>query len=156
MKVEDAGGFNGTTPLSSTAQVTVNVVNINDNPPLLNNGGVYGATVNKTTAIGTVVVNIECTDNDLSPFGNSTITSHDFSSSVPFSLTGSGGDWVVSVSQNLAAILTLCLTYRTSRAPTREDDLSLVKCFCSYQTSVLQYSLKLCTLGHCQRVQRSV
>ena len=32
VKVEDlgglAGGFNGTTPLSSTAQVTVNVVNI--------------------------------------------------------------------------------------------------------------------------------
>ena len=104
VKVEDAGGFNETTPLSSTAQVTVNVININDNPPILNNGGVYGTTVNKTTAIGTPVVNIQCSDNDLPPFGNPTITSADFSTSVPFNLTGSGGNWMVSVSQNLAAI----------------------------------------------------
>ena len=104
VKVQDAGGFNDTSLLSSTAQVTVNVLNVNDHLPVLSNGGIYGATVNKTTPTNTVVVNIVCTDGDSPPYSNPTIASHDFTSSVPFSLTGTGGNWAVQVSQDLTGI----------------------------------------------------
>ena len=104
VKVHDAGGFNGTNPLSSAATVNVNVLNINDHLPVLSNGGFYSATVNKTTTINSVVVSIMCTDVDLPPYGNPTLDTHDFTTSMPFSLMQTEENWVVQVSQNLMDI----------------------------------------------------
>ena len=110
IKVDDAGGYNGTNILSDTVSVTISVLNVNDHSPVLNNGGLYGASVNKTTAIGTTIITVKCTDDDAVPFGNPTITQNGFDSSFPFNLLSSGGNGSITVAEDLT-ILNGSLTY---------------------------------------------
>ena len=90
LQVTDSGSFDGSTVLSSTALVTVDVVNTNDNNPMFSDGGIYGRTVPETTPIGTSIVTISCTDDDLAPYGSPSISSDAFDT-VPFSLQDVGG-----------------------------------------------------------------
>ena len=101
VSVRDSGGYNGTNVLSNEALVTITVINANDNLPVLSNGGIYGATISKTTPINTTVLSIQCSDNDLPDYGSPDITEHDFNTNVPFSLTGSDGSYSVIVSDTL-------------------------------------------------------
>lgn len=98
--VNDAGSYDGSNVLSSTAEVTLFVININDNAPILTNSGLYGATVNKTTPIGTSVINIQCSDNDLPPYGNPMLIFFDLSS-VPFNVSSNGGIGNLYISHDL-------------------------------------------------------
>ena len=103
VNVEDAGGYNNSNVLSDTASVVITIINVNDHTPVLNNDGLYGAIVNKTTPVNEVILTIECTDDDLSPYGNPNITKHDFNSNVPFELMviRDNESWEVRVSTDL-------------------------------------------------------
>ena len=100
--VADDGSHDGTNRLTDTATVTVTVENTNDNSPQFSNGGIYGVIVSKSTAVGTDVLDISCTDRDARPFGSPIITSQDLSSSnIPFSLVQQGTDYSVQLTKQL-------------------------------------------------------
>ncbi|XP_003384857.1 PREDICTED: protocadherin Fat 4-like [Amphimedon queenslandica] len=103
--VEDSGSYNGSNVLSGTTQVTVNVLNINDNQPMLNNNGLYGTTVNKTTAIGTSILSIECSDADLSPYSSPVYSDTSGFEAIPFNFSSlSNGAGSVIVSEDLRTL----------------------------------------------------
>ena len=83
--VEDAGSYDGSNQLTASATLLVDVINTNDNAPVLVGGGIYGTTVSETTAIGTTVLNVRCTDSDEPPFASPFINSTGFSNT-PFTL----------------------------------------------------------------------
>ena len=83
--VTDAGSYDGSNQLSGRATMLVDVVNTNDNAPMLTGGGIYGTTVSETTSVGTTVLSITCIDNDDPPFASPFINSTDFDDT-PFSL----------------------------------------------------------------------
>ena len=64
--VIEASDQDPVSPLSSTATLVVTVTDINDNAPSCN-PSVYGASVNESVAIGTMIVQLSCSDADLSP-----------------------------------------------------------------------------------------
>ncbi len=103
--VQDSGSHDGTNVLSDEANVTINVDNVNDNTPVLNNDGLYGFTVNKTTPIDTIIITITCTDDDLPPYSNPSIPISGFTSSIPFALVESGDEWEVKVLSDLTVIV---------------------------------------------------
>ena len=100
VRVEDADIFDRSNQLSGTATVLVNVLNSNDNLPMLSDGGIYGATISKDTPPGTEIVTFRCTDADASPFGAPTVAETSFADT-PFELRSSGDDYAVQVSQTL-------------------------------------------------------
>ena len=100
VQVEDGGGFNGNNVLNDTATVIVNIENVNDNPPLLSSGGVYGATVSESVAVGTPILNISCTDGDDEPFGSPSIASAGIPRT-PFQLVGPASQKTLEVAQVL-------------------------------------------------------
>ena len=102
VRVEDRGSFDGSNILFSTAPVRVNVVNTNDNQPVFSDGGIYGRTIHETTAVGTSILTLSCSDDDLRPFGSPVISSDAFSN-IPFSLTVVGaGEAEIRVSAPLS------------------------------------------------------
>ena len=102
VRVEDTGSFDGTNVLFGTAAITVNIDNINDNQPMFSDGGIYGRTVHETTAIGTSILSVFCTDEDLDPFGSPVISSDAFND-IPFSLRQVAQDEAeISVSEPLS------------------------------------------------------
>jgi protocadherin Fat 4 len=102
--VKDEGDYDGSNILSSTAKVTVTIDNTNDNYPVLNNNGIYGATVNKTTPIGTHVIAINCSDGDAYPYAGPFLVLSPYSDVAPFNLSSQGGTGSVVVSQDLTLI----------------------------------------------------
>lgn len=105
VRVVDGGSHDGSNVLMDTAQVTITVINVNDNSPLFDNDGIYGSTVNKTTPIGSLVLSIQCTDNDLPSFGNPVISGMN-TPSIPFNLSSQvGGSVNVQVSQDLTTLV---------------------------------------------------
>ena len=108
VKVQDGGNYNGSNRLSSMATITVAVLNINEYAPQFSNGGIYEATVSKNTSKGTNVVNIQCSDADLPPFGNPSISSSGFGGT-PFNLT-KNGSVVVSQSPLSTGVYIITLT----------------------------------------------
>lgn len=102
VQAADAGSFDSSNVLSSTAVIAVRVNNTNDNQPVFSDGGIYGRTVLETTPIGMSILTIICTDDDLVPFGSPSIGSDGFSG-VPFSLQEvSMGEAEVVVSESLS------------------------------------------------------
>ena len=100
--VEDAGSHDGSNRLSASATVLVNIVNTNDNGPVLADGGIYGTTVSQTTSVDTTVLRIVCTDDDDPPFASPTITSTEFTNT-PFRLTSLvNGEAIVVVDEPLS------------------------------------------------------
>ena len=63
---------NGQSPLSSTAQVRITVLDNNDNAPVIS--PLITATVAENSAIGTFVTNLECTDSDSGSNGDVELT----------------------------------------------------------------------------------
>lgn len=59
-------------PLSSTASLVITITDVNDNTPSCN-PSIYSASINESIAIGTTIVQLSCSDADLSP---NTITSY--------------------------------------------------------------------------------
>ena len=53
-------------PLSSTATLQVTLTDINDNAPICN-PCIYGVSVKESVAIGTTVIQLNCSDADLKP-----------------------------------------------------------------------------------------
>lgn len=53
-------------PLSSTATLQVTLTDINDNAPICN-PCIYGASIKESDAIGTIVIQLNCSDADLKP-----------------------------------------------------------------------------------------
>ena len=104
IKVQDSGSHDAKNVLSDMVNVTITVENVNDNTPVLNNNGLYGTTVNKTTAIDETVITITCTDDDLPPYANPSIPTNGFTSDIPFKLVESGDEWEVRVSSDLTVI----------------------------------------------------
>ena len=95
VQVQDGGGFDGSNKLTDTATVIVNVVNVNDNPPRLGDGGIYGTTIDINTAVGSAILRFGCTDGDAAPFGTPNVSDSSFTDT-PFQLihnsdSGSGG-----------------------------------------------------------------
>ena len=101
--VEDGGSYDGSNVLFSIVEVTITVSNVNDNNPILNNGGLYGAVVNKTTTVGTVVINVHCRDDDLAPYGNPLLM-QSYDSSIPFNLTSFSSNSSLQVSDDLTTL----------------------------------------------------
>ena len=97
--VSDEGSHDGSNRLTDTATVTVLVNNTNDNTPQFSDGGIYGAIVSKSTAVGTDVVDITCTDGDASPYGSPVVTSS--ASNIPFALVQEGSDYTIRVTDPL-------------------------------------------------------
>ena len=98
--VRDSGSHDGSNQLSGTATVTVIVENTNDNSPQFSDGGIYGAVVSKTTAVGMQVLEISCTDRDASPYGSPAVTGEGFTAT-PFELVSTGTDYAVRVAETL-------------------------------------------------------
>lgn len=102
VSVTDGGSYDGSNQLSSRATILVNVVNTNDNAPILAGGGIYGTTVSETTTVGTTVLRITCTDDDDPPFASPSISSSDFDN-IPFNLvSGLNGEATVQVAAPLS------------------------------------------------------
>lgn len=100
--VQDAGSYDGSDQLTASATIVVHVVNTNDNTPVLAGGGIYGTTVSETTAVGTTVLSIRCTDSDDPPFASPFISSTGFVST-PFDLHDqSNGEATVEVAALLS------------------------------------------------------
>ena len=100
--VQDAGSYDGSNQLTASATIVVNVGNTNDNAPVLAGGGIYGTTVSETTAVGTTILSISCTDNDEPPFSSPLINSTGFIST-PFNLhSQSNGEATVEVGMALS------------------------------------------------------
>lgn len=103
--VEDSGSYNGSNVLSDSSQVTISVLNVNDNSPVLDNNGLYGSTINKTTVVGSSVLTVQCTDADLSPYSNPTFSDTSGFDSTPFNFTSlAGGSGSIIVSQDLRTL----------------------------------------------------
>ena len=98
--VTDSGSHDGTNRLTDTATVMIAVENTNDNSPQFSDGGIYGALVSKTTAEGTQILDVQCTDQDASPYGSPVVSSNGFST-IPFDLVNAGSDYAVQVAQTL-------------------------------------------------------
>ena len=100
--VEDAGSHDGSNQLTASATMLVNIVNTNDNAPMLVGGGIYGTTVNETTALGYTVLSIRCSDNDDPPFASPFINSTGFTNT-PFRLVSKlNGEATVEVATLLS------------------------------------------------------
>lgn len=102
VNVMDFGSYDGSNKLRSSANLTVNVTNVNDNSPVFNNNGLYGASVSETSAVETVILSIICEDNDSPPYGSPDVTSSNLVES-PFSLMQTvEGAYVIEVSSSLS------------------------------------------------------
>ena len=77
----------GLPQLSSTVQVTVNVLDENDNPPLFGEA-VYSAAVSESVPVGQLVLTVVASDNDI---GSNGLIFFSLNDSVPFTIDSSSG-----------------------------------------------------------------
>ena len=127
VQVSDEGSFDGSNVLSSTAMVTINVNNTNDNQPMFSNGGIYGRTIHETTPVWTSILTVTCTDDDSAPFNTLSITASEDLESLPFELTGvSPGEAEIRVSEPLSGDNTYFVNITCTDGEQRTDGLVFI------------------------------
>ena len=89
----------GTPPLSTSINVTINVKDLNDNPPMFQENTVTNFTVNSSATVGTVVGEMQAFDEDI---GMNALINYELSNVTLFMINNSGMIFTTSVLEQLS------------------------------------------------------
>ncbi|KAI6653482.1 Protocadherin Fat 4-like [Oopsacas minuta] len=96
--------------LADTSEVTISVRNENDNIPCFEYNS-YSITIDSTAGIGDELLTIVCTDLDMAPYGNTTLSISDGNNNGYFSVAQAG---VISIAQDITELKYEILTVTCS------------------------------------------